>query len=85
MSYELHFIVHTFQGIVELILSTDMSRNSDILNGFRKALEQGVDYENTQHRSLVSSTQISYIYVLVVAKLTTYFLAAAQEDAYQVL
>lgn len=50
-----------FQGIIELILSTDMSRHSDILEDFRNALEQGMDFENKQHRSLVSSRKLGSV------------------------
>ena len=43
-----------FQGIVRLILSTDMGKHSDIIANFEKILDRGIDYDNEVDRSLVS-------------------------------
>ena len=42
------------QGIIELILSTDMAKHGEIMNKYSAVLNTGFDRENEEHVQLVS-------------------------------
>ena len=47
-----HTHTHT-QGIIELILATDMARHTEYMERFNQVLKKGFDYNNEEHRTLV--------------------------------
>lgn len=41
------------QGIIELILATDMARHTEFMDKYKQALSQGFDFECEEHRTIV--------------------------------
>ena len=47
--------VFLVQGIIELILATDMSKHSEIMTSF-KEIQPILDYDNNNHKKIVRNT-----------------------------
>ena len=63
----------SLQGVIMLILATDMARHSEILDQFKKYVKNGFEISNEEHLNYVSIF-ISIFFILVgsVINLTFY-------------
>lgn len=54
---DINYVYNAAQGIIELILSTDMAKHGEIMNKYSTVLNTGFDRENEEHVQLVSWTK----------------------------
>lgn len=55
-SYCSHCMIYcpSMQGMIELILATDMAKHTEFMEKYKQALSKGFEFEFEEHRTLVS-------------------------------
>ncbi len=60
--YVINYIYFFKQGMISLILATDMARHSEILDKFKSQVEGNFDFNSAEHLNSVSVIKIFIMY-----------------------